>query len=126
MILSDKTDIGLNVSVRKEEDQEIRSRFLKLNGKISEQKIEIEEEGTREIDLTGNVIADVAVEFAGFPERITIPLFADGDGNNNRLPEVTALKFVDVVVPQIQAAFDTIRAILLCDYVYRHVQSGWN
>ncbi|MCK4745981.1 MAG: hypothetical protein KAT15_03060, partial [Bacteroidales bacterium] len=61
-------------SFSRSEDQAVRSRYLKLNGSISGRKLEIEEEGTREIDLTGNVIADVSLEFDGFPERITIPL----------------------------------------------------
>ena len=32
----------------------------------------MEEEGTREIDLTGNILADVSLEFDRFPETLNI------------------------------------------------------
>ena len=31
----------------------------------------MEEEGTREIDLTGNIMTDVSLEFERFPEMLT-------------------------------------------------------
>ncbi|MCK4748222.1 MAG: hypothetical protein KAT15_14330, partial [Bacteroidales bacterium] len=118
-------DAGVKGSISRRENQSVRSRFLKLNGSISDRMIRIEQEGTREIDLTGNVIADVSLEFSGFPEKITIPLFA-GEGDEDSAPrEVAALKFVDVLVPRMEEAPDTIRATLVLDYVYRYVQSGW-
>jgi len=123
--LAQKSDVGGKGSLNRSEEQEVRSRYLKLNGSISDRRIGVEEEGTREIDLTGNVIADVSLEFKGFPERITIPLFTgagiDGDGTGM----LGALRFVDVLVPRMEDAPDTIKASLHLDYIYRHVQSGW-
>jgi hypothetical protein len=109
-------------SLSRNEKQNIRSRFLNLNGTLSERVIRIEEEGTREIDLTGNVEADVTIQFAGFPERITLPKFTNGkDG----IKQVIALEFIDILVPRIEDAPDTIKALLNMEYIYRHVQSGW-
>ncbi len=130
--VKEKTDIAGKGTISRGEKQGIRSRYLKLNGSISDTRIEIEEEGTREIDLSGNVIADVSLKFSGFPERLTIPLFSGGkqdgdkkDGAWPGSPAVDALKFVDVLVPRMKDAPDTIKAVLELDYVYRHVQSGW-
>ena len=122
---SPKTDVGGKGSLSRSEEQEVRSRYLKLNGSISDRRIEVEEEGTREIDLTGNVIADVSLAFTGFPERLTIPLFT-GEGNDGTGgATVAALRFVDVLVPRMQDAPETINATLQLEYIYRHVQSGW-
>lgn len=110
-------------SFSRSEDQAVRSRYLKLNGSISGRKLEIEEEGTREIDLTGNVIADVSLEFDGFPERITIPLYTGGPEGDRA--KVSALKFMDVMVPRMEDAPEAIMATLEAEYVYRHVESGW-
>jgi len=125
--VKEKTDVVGKGTISQDENQEIRSRYLKLNGSISDTRIAIEEEGTREIDLSGNVIADVSLEFAGFPERLTIPLFSGEkqDGVRAGGSVVAALKFVDVLVPRMEDAPDTIKAVLELDYVYRHVQSGW-
>ena len=118
-------DAGGKSSFNRSEDQEVRSRYLKLNGSISDRRIMVEEEGTREIDLTGNVIADVSLEFEGFPERITIPLFVGQGQDEPGVSGVAALRFVDVLVPRMEEAPDTIKGLLQLDYIYRHVQSGW-
>lgn len=119
-----QNDVGGKTSFSRTEQQEVRSRYLKLNGSISDLIIAIEEEGTREIDLTGNVIADVSLEFEGFPERIVIPVFSGeknlGAGNY----ALSAFRFFDVLVPRMEEVVDTIRATLTLEYVYRHVQSG--
>ena len=120
-----KSDVGEKSSLSRSEAQEVRSRYLKLNGSISDHKIGVEEEGTREIDLTGNVIADVSLEFKGFPERLTIPLYTGESRDGTGGATVAALRFVDVLVPRMKDAPDTIHAVLQLDYIYRHVQSGW-
>jgi len=120
-----QVDLGGTGSLGRSEGQEIKSRYLKLNGSISKNTIEIEEEGTREIDLTGNVIVDVSVEFSAFPERITIPLFSLKARTGEDTSRVAALQFMDVLVPRMEEVPDTIRAILELDYIYRHVRSGW-
>jgi hypothetical protein len=106
------------------EQQEVKSRYLKLNGSMSEKRITVEEEGTREIDLTGNVMADVSLEFAGFPERIAIPHFSGNDADHAGVASLEGFSFADVMVPRMKEAPDTIMAHLTLNYVYRHVQAG--
>jgi hypothetical protein len=50
---------GAAGSVSRNEKQVIRARYLLLNGSVGDRRIEIEEEGTRGTDLTGNVSANV-------------------------------------------------------------------
>lgn len=97
----------------------MRYRYLKLNGMISGSRIEIEEEGTREIDLTGNVTADVSVTFSAFPERIFIPLFSEDD-----TAKTVRLMAQDTRVPAISGKAAPVTATLEMDFVYRHVASG--
>jgi hypothetical protein len=122
-VSGERSDGNATGSWGRKEDQVIRSRFLKLNGSISDRKMEIEEEGSRGIDLTGNVIADVSLAFDAFPERITIPLY--GESSEQSVPRVTSLKFLDVMVPRLEEAPEVITARLEMEYVYRHVASGW-
>jgi hypothetical protein len=117
-------DIGYDATVGRNEKQAIRKRYLKLNGNLNEHKLEIESEGTRETDLTGNVIADISLAFAGFPEIVVVPVFSDTVFNGKRV-DFVALRFVDVVVPAMEEAPDTIYANLFLDYTYRHVAGGW-
>ncbi len=120
-----EVDAGGKSSLNRSEEQAVRTRYLKLNGSINNHRIEVEEEGTREIDLTGNVIADVSLEFEGFPERITIPIFVGEGMNGTGVGSLAALRFVDLVVPRMEEAPDTIKGYLQFSYIYRHVQSGW-
>ncbi len=123
--LENLADIKGKANTGRTEEQAVRSRFLKLNGSLSDRRIEIEEEGTREIDLTGNVIADVSLDFSGFPERIAVPRFRVEAGQNGGSAELASLQFKEVLVPRMEEAPDTIRAKLLLEYIYRHVQTGW-
>lgn len=117
------TDVGYDATVARNEKQVISKRYLKLNGSISDHMAVIESEGTREVDLTGNVIADVSLVFEGFTELVVIPVFSDmGEGAG--ATEVATLKFVDVVVPAMEEAPDTLYAVLSLDYIYRHVETG--
>jgi len=119
-----QTDVGGKTSFSRNEQQEVKTRYLKLNGSISDRVIVIEEEGTREIDLTGNVIADVSLEFKGFPERIAIPVFSGESNISDSNTGLSGLRFADVLVPRMEEVPDTIQASLKLEYVYRHVQSG--
>jgi hypothetical protein len=120
---------GVEVTSRgtfgRNEQQEVRSRFLRLNGTLDSRWIEIEEEGTREIDLTGNVLADISLRFEGFPERITFPVFATSMEEDGSTSELKTLLFRDVLVPRMEEVPDSIFATLEVAYIYRHVQSGW-
>lgn len=118
------TLIESSSSVNRKEDQAIKYRYLKLNGRINEKKIEMEEEGTREIDLTGNIIADVSVEFDRYPEVITwIAGLRDSAGKFNE-PEALVLNYSDVVVPYLINREDTIKAVVKMNYIYRNVGKG--
>jgi len=117
-------DMRTEARLGRNEKQGISKRYLKLNGSISDFRAVIESEGTREVDLTGNVVADVSLAFAGFPELLMVPVFAD-TGAIDGMEEVLALKFVEALVPAMEDAPDTLFANLTLDYIYRHVQSGW-
>ncbi len=85
--------------------------------------MEMEAEGTREIDLAGNVVADVSLAFEGLPERITVPVYGAGDGDSP--VQLMQLRFVDAMVPRIRNFLIRSWQLLRWEYIYRHVQSGW-
>ena len=62
------TDLGSEAALGRNEKQVVSKRYLKLNGSISDYRFVIEEEGTREVDLTGNITTDVSLLFDGFPD----------------------------------------------------------
>jgi len=116
-------DLGSEATLARSEKQVVSKRYLKLNGSISDHQVVIEEEGTREVDLTGNITADVSLLFDGFPEIVMVPVFAAGENGSTGF---SALNFVDVLVPAMSDAPDTLFAELRLDYIYRHVAAGWN
>ena len=122
-ISTEYVDGGIQSTSGRKEDQTVRSRYLKLNGRISPQSIEMEAEGSRGIDLAGNVLADVSLAFEGFPERITLPVYSSDGEDAPR--ELSRLSFMDVLVPRIRDLPDPIMATLEMEYIYRHVESGW-
>jgi hypothetical protein len=114
---------GKSSSGRKE-DQGIQYRYLRLNGRMKNKGIELEEEGTREIDLTGNIVADVSVEFEKAPEIITeITGLRDSTGRFSQ-PEKLWMNKTDVFIPAMENIKDTIIADLSMDYVFRNVLKG--
>jgi hypothetical protein len=119
-----QTDAGVKTSFSRNEQQELKSRYLKLNGSMDDHRISMEEEGTREIDLTGNVIADVSLGFDGFPERVAIPVFSGTGKHIGESAAPSSFRFVDVLVPRMEEIANTIQGVLSLEYVYRHVQSG--
>ncbi len=114
--------MGSEATLSRSEKQVVSQRYLKLNGSISDKQVVMEAEGTREVDLTGNVTADISLLFDGFPEILMVPVFIADDQDSFAL---SALNFVDVVVPAMSDAPDTLFAELSLDYIYRHVDSGW-
>jgi len=112
-------------SFNRSEKQQIKSRYLKLSGSLNHHTITMEQEGNREIDLTGNVIAGLSLRFDGFPERITIPLYAGESDETLGRPTLETLRFVDLLVPRLEEVPDTLFAVLFMEYIYRHVESGW-
>jgi hypothetical protein len=115
---------GGKSSVGSREDQEIKYRYLKLNGRIKNTAIEMEEEGTREIDLTGNIMADVSLEFERFPEMLTDFIgLKDSTGRYNS-PARIAVQHSEVIIPAMEKVKDTVYADLKMDYIFRHVIKG--
>ena len=130
LLLSDKKAAGRELSsggkssASRKEDQEIKYRYLKLNGRINNNEIEMEEEGTREIDLTGNITADLSLEFEKFPEMITdFSSLKDSSGRYNK-PGKLIIQHSYAVVPRMENVKDTLFAELKMDYVFRNVISG--
>lgn len=115
--------LGSEATFSRSEKQVLSQRYLKLNGSISDHRVVIEEEGTREVDLTGNITVDVSLLFDAFPELVMVPVFTAGEDGSN---EFSALNFMDVLVPAMSEAPDTLFAELRLDYIYRHVASGWD
>jgi hypothetical protein len=115
---------GTGVSLNRKEDQSIRQRYLKLSGRINKQKIEMEEEGTRETDLTGNIIADVSLRFDRTSEMITIfRSLKDSTGAFN-LPGKVSSDIYLASVPKRRKIDDIIEADLKMDFIYRNVKRG--
>jgi hypothetical protein len=130
LLTKDKKETGGEVSAggkssaSRREDQEVRYRYLKLNGRISNHGIEMEEEGTREIDLTGNIMADISMEFERFPEMITDFIgLKDSTGRYND-PEKLKILHSDAIIPRMENVKDTVYADLSMDYVFRNVING--
>jgi hypothetical protein len=123
-VSADELSAGGKSTASRREDQEIKYRYLKLNGRINSNSVEMEEEGTRETDLTGNIMADIAIEFERFPEIITdFEGLTDSSGRYNT-PAGIGLHFTEVLVPAIEKIKDTLYADLKMDYIYRNVVSG--
>jgi hypothetical protein len=112
----------LSASSGRREDQQVRTRTMRLNGRLSDSRLTVEEEGDRATDLTGNVVADVSLEFDGFPERISVPLV---NGYEDGIPLLTGLMFRDLLVPRMENAPGTLTGKLEAEYIYRHVEAGW-
>lgn len=125
-IIDRSAKAGAKGAISIKEEQNIKSRYLKLNGMISDKKIEIEEEGCREIDLSGNVIVDVSLSFGSFREKIFIPFaLFDSSGNANN-PQKIALMKADAIVPAVTHTAGPVEAELKLEFVYRHVSKGSN
>ncbi|MFN8239412.1 MAG: hypothetical protein U0X39_01515 [Bacteroidales bacterium] len=105
-------------------DQTLKYRYLKLNGQLNDSTISIEEEGTRENDLTGNIVADVSIEFNKFPVMLaTVKGLRDSTGKPAKAENVEA-DFDYVLIPAVSSINDKIEAELSIDYVYRKVFGG--
>ncbi len=111
-------------SLTTKEDQNIASRYIKLNGRISEKVIELEEEGNREVDLSGNIAADVSLSFGSMEEVIFIPYVFTGNPESQSESKDVKLVMQRVNVPDIENLPEEISADMEYDYVYRHVSGG--
>jgi hypothetical protein len=114
---------GVSASASKAEAQKIRYRYIQLNGSISPKSLQLESEGTREVDLAGNVMADVTMEFDAFPEVLYSLSKAKTDSGIFLQPAEVQLSETIALVPK-ETTIHSIRAMLTYDYAYRHVEKG--
>jgi hypothetical protein len=115
---------GGTSSLSRKEDQTLKYRYIMLNGRMNKNGLEMEEEGTREIDLTGNISADISLEFDKHNETITrITGLQDSTGKFNPADKLT-IRHSDIPVPMMDKTGDTIFADLRMDYIFRNVVSG--
>ena len=115
---------GGQASVSRKEEQQLRYRYLMLNGSIRSDRMVMEEEGTRELDLTGNIAADVSLEFDRIPVVITaVSGIKDSAGRFNP-PEKLLMNHSEMYVPKPEEVKDTVFADLRMDYVFRNVING--
>jgi len=111
-------------SLSRKEDQSLKYRYIKLSGRLNDTGIEMEEEGTREIDLTGNIIADVSLEFDKTIEILTrINGLKDSLGEFNS-PEKLYVNNYLVAVPDLEKIIREIQADLKLEFIYRNVRNG--
>lgn len=112
---------GTSTSTNKE-TQKVNYRYLSLNGNLDDYKIEIEQEGIRDIDLSGNVIIDVKLKFSNYKESIhKITGYFDKEKKIQPSKKLT-LKEIDVFVPDYKE-LDDISVKLNYEYIYRHVKN---
>jgi hypothetical protein len=113
-----------SASLSRKEEQSLKYRYLKLNGQLNEKEISMEEEGTRENDLTGNTIADVSLEFNRFPGLLMkISGLRDSTGKFLRSDKIK-IESIPVSVPGMNVIKDSIMAEMTMEYVYRKVSCG--
>jgi hypothetical protein len=123
------TTAGLNASVSgtasRTENQKVKYRYIQLNGRIGSKFLELESEGTREIDLSGNVMADVDIQFDPIPEYVYSLKKSKDDSGNFILPDKIELQTTMALIPNDESIHD-ITAGLTYDYAYRHVERKAN
>jgi len=113
----------VSCSASKSEAQKVSYRYIQLNGSISNKSLQLESEGTREVDLAGNVTADVTMEFDAFPEVLYSLSKAKNDSGIFLQPGEVHLSETVALVPK-ETTIHNIRAMLTYDYAYRHVEKG--
>lgn len=118
--LKTSASLSANGGLSMKEDQKIRYRYLKFNGKIDAKCLELEEEGTRETDLTGNIEADITICMGNFRERVYIPTIIEQSG---KLPLMT-LQGIDITLPDLNNSAGPVIADMTYEYLYRHVTRG--
>ena len=121
------TSISGKSSASIQEQQNIRQRHMKLNGNINDSTIVIEEEGDREIDLAGNVIAEVAMQFKDTSQKL-ISVFSNLKSENDtgyHDPKDLDMRFINVSIPRFDTIPEQVTARLTMEYIYHHVISGY-
>ncbi|MEZ5069630.1 MAG: hypothetical protein R2751_01340 [Bacteroidales bacterium] len=117
-------EAGVKVDLSKEEKRKLRSRTLLLQGSLSELALRVDQEGSPEYDLAGNVTMEVRAGFRSIPEVLVVPKYKDTGGTGSAGRTLEDLSFRIVSVPMLEEVPDTLWARLTMDYVYRHVTTG--
>lgn len=104
------------------ETQKVRYRYLQLNGSINEKEIRIEEEGMREIDLSGNVAADISLKFDETTQTLVQVSGYKSAAGAFQTPNLLKASLREVLVPILNRLPATIDATLEYEYAYRHVE----
>ncbi len=111
-------------NISKTEAQKIKYRYASLNGKLDKDYLQIEEEGTREIDLNGNVVIDATIKFKPWYGKFAIlEDLKDKSGAYNPKDKV-ALKFKPYTMPEFSFEKNLL-VDLEYEYVYRFVKGGY-
>jgi hypothetical protein len=108
-------------SLSKSENQHLQYRYVQLNGSLQKDRLDLESEGTREIDLSGNVIVEVTMQFTPFQ----FPIFEmpdPGDDGAFKKPKDADIVTIIAKIP----AEQNVKALtghLSYTYAYRHVKN---
>ena len=116
---------GVQYGAQHTENQNIQYRYTLLNGQLTDDSLTLEEEGTREIDLNGNIVLDVVIRFKSAPDIFTEfdNLFDSKTGKTSEASEVKFnIQYFNM--PDI-AEGAPLKADINYDYVYRYVQNGY-
>ncbi|MFN8211563.1 MAG: hypothetical protein U0T33_11450 [Bacteroidales bacterium] len=117
---------GLSASFTGKEDQKVSYRYLKMNGSMKKNSITMEEEGTRECDLAGNIITQVKLSFGKYPlTTVSMISLLDSNGKFNQ-PAAVIPVYSTASVPLMKNIRDTIFGLLELDYLFRNVKKGEN
>ena len=113
--------LNANQTFSRNENQKIRYRYLALNGFLNSKKIHLEQEGMREIDLAGNIIVNISLEFESVPETVFIASKLKKGNQYNEIAKIEFLKS-EALVPDLEKV-DDIMAQLDFNFVYRNVKN---
>ncbi|MBI1307764.1 MAG: hypothetical protein GC181_14265 [Bacteroidetes bacterium] len=106
----------------KTEEQKIKYRYAVLNGRISPDSLEVEEEGTREIDLNGNIILDVTIQFKRVEQSFAEFIDLRNKSGECQAADSVKLYFRKFIMPQIKEG-QNLSATLNYNYIYRNVKN---
>jgi len=116
--------IGAQGGLSRTESQHLKYRYVQLNGTLDDKNLHVTEQGQREIDLTGNVIANVSYKFDPFLMQLfSISSLQDDDGKYNPTTKLT-LKASEANIPDLSNIPDKITGTLVLKYTYRHVKNN--
>jgi|GEM_PF-1087047 len=117
-------EISSTGTISNSETQNVKYRYVSLNGKLNDKEIMLEQEGMREIDLNGNIVIDVNLKFDETPETLSlIEGYKTATGTYNT-PDKLKMILYTAMVPVVAGLPTSIDAKLEYKYAYRHVAKG--